>query len=908
MNDERTPSPPTPLRTRSSEQEPEPLRNGEWEALWRAFEEVSRLSTSDRAQAVERAFVDHPPQRAARLRVELREMLDGEDAGALLRIERELDGPPGTSAASFLGSVSPRNPVSLGSYSVIDRIGRGGMGEVFLARREGSDYEQLVAIKVLRRGLDTELMLERFRLERDVLVRLDHPAVAPLLDAGTTPDGRPFLVLRYVSGRPITEHCRAARLTREQILELFIALCRVVQFAHNKLVVHRDLKPSNVLVTDDGELQLLDFGVAKLLDPETGRDLTEAAHAPMTRRRAAPEQIAGEGITTATDIWALGVLLHELLTDALPDDLHTAPVTDAVSLDRDLRAIVHKCLRRDPEQRYASAEQLAEDLRRYLRQEPVLARPPLRAYRIGRFLRRHRVAVGLLALLAASLLIFAVTSGVQARRLAEERDRAAEEQRKSQSILTLLVSLLSEGDPYRTGDDVDQIDVEQFLERVTERAESMADEPLLQAQLRGTVGAILYGRGDYRRAEEQARLALQGYRAVLGDQHEQTLRARLELADLQHRVHGDMQRAREELGALVAEIQPRARDLPRLAADAYRSLGSLSASEEGEHLIEDALDIYRTLPEVGPELLASTLSNLATLRSMRGNADGARAALEESVELYAQVEGADAIVLSLRSALATYPGDPQEQYAEHRDILEQRLRVLGEDHPHIGNSYRHLANAALALGRAEEAAELLRRSWRLWAEGRNANPAQANVVGGELAEALHLAGYFEEARRRFDEVLPRASSRRHARVAVNSALNHLSLGNLDAARQEVMPLREEAGGDSDGAVSGLEADVILVLARATVLEAAADWRSRARETLLGLAPPPVEQLESWAASPHQISRGDQRHLETALLDALLSADPVGRAEPDRTRALRTALDESPWTQPIDRVLMKQLAR
>lgn len=857
------------------------------------------MPISEQPAAVSAAFLDQPPERARRLRTELREMLVGEEEDGRLLIERELDLPEET-AASLLDSVSTEQPVRLGAYSVIDRIGRGGMGEVFLARREGSEYEQLVAIKVLRRGLDTDLMLERFRLERDVLVRLDHPAVAPLLDAGTTPDGRPFLVLRYVSGRPITEHCASRSLSREQVLELFIALCRVVQFAHNKLVVHRDLKPSNVLVTEEGELQLLDFGVAKLLDPETG-DLTQAAHAPMTRRRAAPEQLAGEGITTATDIWALGVLLHELLTGALPDDLHTAPVTDTDSLDRDLRAIVHKCLRRDPEQRYASAEHLAEDLRRYLRQEPVLARPPLRAYRVGRFLLRHRVAVALLALLAVSILTFAVTSAVQARRLAEERDRAAEEQRKSESILTLLVSLLSEADPYRAGDDVDQIDVEQFLERVAQRAESMADEPLLQAQLRGTVGAILYGRGDYLRAEEQARLALEGYRQILGEDHEQTLRARLDLADLQHRVHGDMQRAREQLGDLVAEIRPRAEEFPRLAADAYRNLGSLSANDEGEQLIEDALEIYRTLPSVESDLVASTLSNLATLRSMRGNSEGARAALEESVALYRQVEGAEAIVLSLRSALATYPGDPAEKYREHRSILEERLRILGGEHPHIGNSYRHLARSALALGRPDEAVDLLQRSWRLWAEGRNANPAQAHVVASELADALNLAGDLEQARRWFDEVLPQTSSRRRAGVTLASAQNHLALGDLESARREATSVRA-SGAERSGTPSAQELDAILVQVRADILEGGADWRARAREAMLPLAIPSSDDLTTWSQSAH-LSRGDQRHLETGLLAAILSTD---RPDPTRAEMLERALEASPWTQPVDRILLRRL--
>lgn len=879
----------------------------EWEALWRAFETVSALAPSSRPDAVQGEFVDAAPERAALLRSELLEMLEGEDADARLLIERELDASQTRGGRLDLDSASPERPISLGSYSVIDRIGHGGMGEVFLARREGSEYEQLVAIKVLRRGLDTELMLERFRLERDVLVRLDHPAVAPLLDAGTTPDGRPYLVLRYVTGRPITEHCSRAALEREEILELFIALCRVVQFAHNKLVVHRDLKPSNVLVTDDGELQLLDFGVAKLLDPEIASDLTEANHAPMTHRRAAPEQIAGEGITTATDIWALGVLLHELLTGALPDHLHTAPLTNTTSLDRDLGAIVHKCLRRDPERRYASAEHLAEDLRRYLRQEPVLARPPLRSYRVGRFLLRHRFAVAALTLLAVSLATFAVTSAVQARRLAVERDRATEEQRKSESTLNLLVTLLSEADPYRSGGDGDTIDVERFLERVAAQAESMGDEPLLQAQLRRTVGTILYGRGDYQRAEAQARLALEGYRRVLGEDHEQTLRARLDLADLEHRLRGDMERAREQLRSLVEQIRPRADEFPRLAADVYRSLGSLSATDEGEQLILTAVRLYRSLPEVEPELLASTLSNLATLRSIRGNAAGAQEALRESIALYRELENSDAIVLSLRSALATYPGDPQERYAEHRAILEERIRVLGDDHPHLGNSYRHLAAAALELGRAREAVDLLRRSWRLWAEGSNANPAQAHVVAGELAEALNLAGEIEEARRLYDEILPNASARRRPRLMVDSALNHLALGDVGSARRELSPLRTRAA-EGSGALSGLQTDVQLALVRAEILDRSADWRARAREAMLGLAAPSPKEIIDWAEAPREISRAEQRSLEIAFLSALLSADLAASSEPEHWRWLRDALEGSPWTQPADRALLHSLRR
>ena len=344
-------------------------------------------------------------------------------------------GAEAIAAAALQGSPSLDTGRAVGPYRIIRELGQGGMGVVRLAERADATFEKQVAIKVVRGGLAGDLAMQRFRDERRILATLDHPNIARLLDGGATDDGLPYLVMEYVDGVPVDLYCQAMPVRRR--LELFRQVCAAVQYAHQHLVIHRDLKARNILVTSDGTPKLLDFGIAKLLDPGTApEDQTRTGARALTLDGASPEQVRGEPMTVTSDVYSLGVLLYRLLTGQSPygpgrrtdaELMHAiceeAPVRpsdvaapSARELRGDLDVIVLKALRKEPERRYASVEPLAEDLRRYLAGHPVSARPDSLRYRAGKFIARHRVAVVAAAVVVVALAAaFVETSRQRAR-------------------------------------------------------------------------------------------------------------------------------------------------------------------------------------------------------------------------------------------------------------------------------------------------------------------------------------------------------------------------------------------------------------------------------------------------------------------------------------------------------------
>jgi tetratricopeptide (TPR) repeat protein len=324
-----------------------------------------------------------------------------------------------------------------GVWEITGVLGRGGMGAVFEVRRAGGGFDQQAALKIVRSESDSALARHRFLEERRILAQLAHPHIAALLDGGETAEGLPYLVMEKIDGRPITEYCDENALTLEDRVRLFAKVCRAVQFAHQKLVIHRDIKPGNIFVTRDGHPKLLDFGIARLLDPGFG-ELTATAHQALTPDYASPEQIRGEQATTATDVYGLGAVLYRLLTRRKPHGIQTtsspyellraiceietpaasaaAPLAFRRKLAGDLDNILAMALRKEPQRRYASAEQFAADLDNFLADRPVLARPDSRRYRAAKFLRRHRAAAAVASLAALGLIAVAAVAVYQARR------------------------------------------------------------------------------------------------------------------------------------------------------------------------------------------------------------------------------------------------------------------------------------------------------------------------------------------------------------------------------------------------------------------------------------------------------------------------------------------------------------
>ncbi|MGA7991996.1 MAG: serine/threonine-protein kinase, partial [Thermoanaerobaculia bacterium] len=359
--------------------------------------------------------------------------------------------------AALLGNGTPTPglplPTRIGPYEILAEIGRGGMGAVYLGVHRGADIERRAALKVIRRELGSGFLLERFQTERRILSTLEHPNIARLYDGGTTADGLPWFAMEYVEGEHLLEWADRRGLSREARIHLFLEVCEAVQYAHQQLVVHRDLKPGNILVGKDGTPKLLDFGVAKLLDvPSDERTATE--HRLLTPEYASPEQVRGERITTASDVYSLGVVLYRLLTGALPyrtatrssAELERAvveqdpPSTEPV-LGADLDTVLRKALSKEPERRYPTVDALADDLRRHLDGRPVLARGDSVSYRAGKFLRRHRAGT---AAAAAVFLSLAGGTGVAVWQAGRARESAAVAKKHFDEVRSLARAVLFE--------------------------------------------------------------------------------------------------------------------------------------------------------------------------------------------------------------------------------------------------------------------------------------------------------------------------------------------------------------------------------------------------------------------------------------------------------------------------------
>ncbi len=471
-----------------------------WSRIEAALDELLALPQAQRAAALARLTGDD-----AAMRAELEGLL-AETAA----VDTLLDQP---AVAAYQPQAQPEGSLAagtrIGAWHIVNLIGRGGMGEVYRADRADGQFEQQVALKLIRRDAAGEP--RRFTTERQILARLEHPGIAHLLDGGVAEDGRPYMVMELVTGAAITEWCRSHNSTLEQRLRLYMAVCEAVAYAHRNLVIHRDLKPGNVMVTADGQVKLLDFGIAKLLAPGGAVDAEQTRHVPMTLGYAAPEQLAGGAVTTAADVYALGMLLYELLSGRRPWSLQQlsmpaaldkllrepppppsraaaqngAPPVPPRLLHGDLDAIVARALRKEPDKRYATVEALREDVARHLAGEPVAAREGARLYALSRFVGRNRLMVG-----AAALLLLAIVGGSLG--IAWQARRAELEARKATAVKDFLVGIFNaNGRDNPDGAKARLTTAQQLLDLGAKRIHGeMRDVPEVRAELLGTIGGL----------------------------------------------------------------------------------------------------------------------------------------------------------------------------------------------------------------------------------------------------------------------------------------------------------------------------------------------------------------------------------------------------------------------------------
>ncbi|HTG37062.1 MAG TPA: serine/threonine-protein kinase [Thermoanaerobaculia bacterium] len=665
----------------------------------------------------------------------------------------------------------------LGPYVLERLLGRGGMGAVYLGQRADDAFRHQVAIKLLRPELASPDLVRRFRAERQTLASLSHPNIARLLDGGATEDGLPFLVMEYVAGVPLEEYCDANGLDLRARLELFGTLCDAVEHAHRNLVVHRDIKPGNLLVTAEGEVKLLDFGIAKLLD--TGEEGTENQGAEgLTRAQgyatlafASPEQVAGGAITTATDVYALGVLLYRLLTGRSPYDLSDQPLAAAArticeemppppskavsappvearkrarALAGDLDQIVLAALRKEPERRYGSVAELARDVRRHLAGLPVGVRPDTFGYRLAKLARRNRAAT-----LATSLALLALIGGLaayawQARVARAEARRATVERAKAEQVSAFLRQALASPDPMLGRGR--HVSVAEILDRASVRlGGDLAGQPEVEASLRETLGETYLNLGLSREAEREFRRALGLMERSREGLPPHRLATRVELAQALSD-QGRWSEAETELRPALALCEgggERSLECVHaldLQAVALQNLGRIAAAAAAG---QRALALLRSdFPGERFEL-ASVLNNLGICLGNQGKPREAEALHRQAVTAAREARGERHPLTA--EAVANLAGvlDMQGRYAEaaplYREALGVQEALLGERHFHFINTLTSYANLLWLMKRPGEAEPVARRAQALARSALGAeHPLTAyaeNILGGVLLDA-----------------------------------------------------------------------------------------------------------------------------------------------------------------------------
>ena len=820
-----------------------PLTAERWRQLTPILDEAFELDARARAAYLDRACAGDPA-----LRADVESLLEaGLASGDFL--EEPLDAylPAIGVQPDEVGPVANTGPRTdtiepnhrIGPYRVIRELASGGMGAVYVAERADGQYEQRVALKLVRHELDTEHARRRFLVERQILAGLRHPNIAQLVDGGIAPDGRPWFAMELVDGVPLTQYCGDHRLDIDHRLRLFVAVCEAVRYAHQNLVVHRDLKPSNMLVTADGHVKLLDFGIAKLLeadplganDPETRTEMRA-----MTPEYAAPEQVRGESVTTATDVYALGAVLYELLTSQRAHRFErrtpleyervvcdTEPERPSTVVDRalrrtlagDLDTIVLHALEKEPARRYASAEAMADDVERYLTAHPILARPHSLAYRLRKFGRRHRVAVA-----AAVALTTTLAAGVAAT-VWQARDKAREAA-KAEQVKNFVVGLFEVANPAESRGR--EITARELLARGVERVDSaLGDQPAVQEELLAVLGTIHRELGFYDEADQLFARAVTVARRAYGPRHREvaarltdrgtTLKELGNLASaesvltealavrLRSGTPNDVETART-MGALATTLSDAGKVVR--AESLFRMVLAIDRRRLGPDHLEVATDLENlgvALGEKKGELRAADSAYRAALAIRRKHFDdghpdvlntlGNLAANMVSMGQYAEAESLNRVVLAGRRRLYPDGQHPDIAYALHSiahvlelegrwaeaesldvQALELRRRVLGPTHPMTMATLNNLAIDRYRMGKLAAAEESFREALAAWTT--KLGPSQyTRTAMSNLAAVLSDEGKFVEA-----ESLLRDVMRAHREASDTSVDAGIVLRNI----------------------------------------------------------------------------------------------------------------------------------
>jgi eukaryotic-like serine/threonine-protein kinase len=765
------------------------------------FKSVVEIDPQDRD-----AFLDKHCQSNADLRREIEALLETHG-----RAEKFMEkSAVHVAAERFVsrGAFAPGQMV--GGYEIISLIGKGGMGEVYLARDRQLD--RLVALKLVRRGMDNEHIVRRFKHEQRLLAALNHPNIAQLYEADVTTDGIPFFAMEHVDGTRIDDYCREANLSIQQRLELFCKVCAGVHYAHQHLVVHRDIKPSNILVTAYGQPKLLDFGIAKLLESEgdTGEQ-TITVGAVMTPEYASPEHVRGESITTASDVYSLGVLLYELLTEQKPykidsripieiarvvtekeptkpsaavanhDGSSKFEIRNSKFLKGDLDNIVLMSMRKEPQRRYSSVAQFAGDIRRHLDDLPVRARKDTFAYRTSKFAQRHRLGV-----VAALLLILSLVTGVIATVV--QSHKAQQAKAKAEAINDFLAEMLNYTNPNTTAKkSADQpITIKDVLDKAANQLDrqDFSHEPEVNAELNSILGESYASQGFYDVAEKRYRLALEYDQQVAGGNYLSALETKVSLADTvssQGRNEEAEKLCRHILPALRLESQKGTIE-PGYLATALLNFAVLrrarGSSHEAEELLRESLPLVTDQSEKSKNLLNLIRNTLILTLVDQGKLDEAIQHQREDVERFRRNSSANTAdfgyALTGLGSFLSEKGDFAEADSNLIEAEKIYRRLLGDQHLWLGDNLRLQANSLYKQRRFDEAQRKIQETLSIYKAA--AGPQYINFATALMIQGLILnqTGKVQEA----EQALREAVKIRDANLPRDHFLSALARGAL----------------------------------------------------------------------------------------------------------------------------------
>ena len=706
------------------------------------FEKALNLGISERE-----TFFNQLPEEEKQYVKEVKSLLDAYDSyNDFLEIENDKQ-----SEHEIHPNHHPLIGKQIGPYLIEEEIGIGGMGIVFSGNRVDGEFEQKVAVKIIKQGLSSDYLLKRFQNERQTLANLQHPNIAKLFDGGKTSEELPYLIMEFIDGIPITEYCNKNNLSVNNRLKLFVTVCKAVQYAHQNLVIHRDIKPGNILVNKDGVPKLLDFGVAKLLSDENLGNDSEALTRPgmwhLTPEYASPEQINGTNITTASDIYSLGVLLYKLLTGSEPfkisnnspsaiskiitedkvtrpseillrntkvnteykvgENIIPNPVMNYKQIKGDLDNIVLKAMHKEPAQRYSSVQEFSDDITRYLEDLPVIAGADSLTYRLAKFVKRHKAGVTLFILF--NVIVLASISAIiyQGAIAAEERDKAKIENQKYEKVNEFLTKILSSVDPSEIGRDVKVYDI---LEKAAEDVETeLIDQPEVEASIKSTLGNTYVNLGEYDKGKPFLIEAYETNKTIYGERSKETAASIHDLALY------------------------------------YDWIGEYHIADS---LYGKSISIFKEVLTEPTKIYADALNNYAIVKMNFGDNDQAQKLYLEAIEISKIVEGEKNrnVAVMMNNLAISYMDigklDEAEEY--YRKSLKIILELLGKDRPEVGSAYNNLASIFIEKKQFDSAEVYLQKSYQLKYKLKGENHPDVGL-------ALNNLGVLEIHRKNFDE-------------------------------------------------------------------------------------------------------------------------------------------------------------